>query len=215
VYEILDCREIDARPNHVKTAVAALRRGRVVVVPGESSYLMVGDAFSQAAVSQIRESKGRSNTQLSVLVGSIGTTDGLATGIPPYARDLMRSLWPGMLTLVLRQQPSLAWPLTTRKIAIRMPLHPMLLSLANEIGPIAVTTANRAGMPPALTASQAESQFDDEIAVYLDAGSAPELGRSSVVDVTGLDPLLVREGETSAEHIRNVCPTLEVPGADA
>ena len=126
----------------------------------------------------------------------------------------MRAFWPGMLTLVIRQQPSLAWPLTARKIALRMPLHPIALQLAADVGPIAFTTANRAGMPVARAAATAVEQFEDDVAVYLDAGLSADLGRSSVVDVTSHDPVLLREGATTAQQIRGVCPTLEVPDVD-
>ena len=214
MHELLDCREPTNRAEQVTAAVRALKRGRVVVCPGESGYLLVGDAFSDTGVAKIREAKGRSDTPLSVLIGSIGTTDGLAIGIPPYARDLMRALWPGMLTLVLRQQPSLAWPLTSRRIAIRMPLHPLLLDLASGLGPIAVTTANRSGLPVATTADEAIEQFEGDVAVLLDVGAAPDLGRSTVVDVTSHDPVLIRRGYTTADQIRGVCPTLETPDVD-
>ncbi len=209
--EFLDCSDLRERPAHVEAAITALRRGRVAVVPAESSYVLVCDAFSEAAVSRVREMKGRSNTPLAVLVGSPNTADGIATGIPRYARDLMSAFWPGMLTLVLRQQPSLAWPLTARNIAVRMPLHPMLLDVAGGLGPIAVTTANGAGMPVAVQASDAESEFANDAAVYLDAGPVADMGRSTVVDVTKPDAVLVREGSVPTEQIRDVCLTLEVP----
>lgn len=156
--------------------------------------------------------KGRSNSGLAVLVGSAGTADGVATGIPRYARDLMSAFWPGMLTLVLRQQPSLAWPLTARKIALRMPLHPLLLDLTRGLGPIAVSTANGAGMPAARIAAEAESEFSSEVAIYLDAGPVADLGRSTVVDVSRPEAVLVREGCVPIKEIRDVCLTLEVPG---
>ena len=209
--KFLDCSDLRERPGHVEVAITALRRGRVVVVPAESSYVLVCDAFSEAAVSRVREMKGRSQSPLAVLVGSPSTADGIATGIPRYARDLMSAFWPGMLTLVLRQQPSLAWPLTARKVAVRMPLHPMLLVVANGLGPIAVTTANGAGMPAAMRAGDAESEFGSEVAVYLDAGAVTDMGRSTVVDVTSPDPVLIREGSVPTERIRDVCLTLETP----
>jgi L-threonylcarbamoyladenylate synthase len=210
VPELLDCSDLLERPGHVEAAITALRRGRVAVVPAESSYVLACDAFSVAAVSRVREMKGRSNSPLAVLVGSPATADGIATGIPRYARDLMSAFWPGMLSLVMRQQPSLAWPLTARKIAVRMPLHPILLELADRLGPIAVTTANSAGMPVAMLAGDAESAFESEASVYLDAGPAADMGRSTIVDVTSPDAVLVREGSVTAQQIRDVCLTLEV-----
>lgn len=211
VPQVLDCSDLHERPDHVAAAIVALRRGRVAVIPGESSYLLVCDAFSEAGVSRVREMKGRSNTPLAVLVGSSGTADGIAIGIPRYARDLMSAFWPGMLTLVMRQQPSLAWPLTTRNIAVRMPLHPLLLDVAGGLGPMAVTTANGAGMPSAMQTGDAEAEFASDAAVYLDAGPVTGMGRSTVVDVTKPDAVLVREGAVSAHDIREVCLTLEVP----
>ena len=210
VYEILDCSDTSLRKVSLDKAAQALRRGRAAVVPGESSYLLVSDAFSDSGVARIRGIKGRSNAALAVLVGSTSTVDGIATGIPRYGRDLMCALWPGLLTLVMRQQPSLAWPLTTLKIAVRMPIHPLPLSLAHTVGPIAVSTANRAGMPVAVSAAECVAEFDDDVTLYLDAGPVSKSGRSTVVDITGPAPELIRSGDLSEKHLRDICPALVV-----
>ncbi|MCH9815592.1 MAG: threonylcarbamoyl-AMP synthase [Actinomycetia bacterium] len=208
---VLDCLDPSARGGQIATAATALRRGRTVVAPGESSYLLICDAFSVAGFAQVVHAKGKDDVAMSALVASPGTADGIATGISRQARDLMQAFWPGQLTLRMRQQPSLAWPLTARRIAVRMPLHPVLLALAAEVGPLAVSTANRAGLPPALTVAEAESQFDEDVWLYLDAGPSPQWGRSTVVDVTGSDPRLLREGDVTQEQILGVCASLLTP----
>ena len=208
---VLNCSDLGRREAHIETATRALRRGRLVVAPGESSYLLVCDAFSVAGFERVQHAKGKDDIALSALVASPGTADGIATGISRQARDLMQAFWPGQLTLRMRQQPSLAWPLTARRIAVRMPLHPILLALAGQVGPLAVSTANRSGLSPALTGDEAVSQFDDEVTAYLEAGPSPQWGRSTVVDVTGSDPRLLREGEVTKDQILGVCANLLTP----
>jgi L-threonylcarbamoyladenylate synthase len=85
------------------------------------------------------------------------------------------------------------------------------LLLAAELGPLAVSTANGRGLAPATNVAEADSQFDDEIAVYLDSGTSPLWGRSSVVDVTGSDPKLLRKGDVTQNQIQAVCPNLIGP----
>lgn len=208
---VLDCRDPAARDEPVATAVAQLQRGRVAVVPDQSMYLLVADAFSDYGVNRLRITKGRDDTPLTVLVGAPGTVAGIASAIPAYAQDLMEALWPGPLTLVLRQQPTLAWPLTAPSLSVRMPLHPLALAVARRLGPTASTGANRAGLRPALAADDALSQFDTDADVYLDAGDiAPGGPRSTIVDATGDHPVILRPGAFGPERIQQICPALEV-----
>lgn len=211
VQRVFDCSDLDSRPDHVTTALMKLRRGRVGVVPDESMYLMICDAFSDAGVSRIRHIKAREHDPLTVLVGRPHTVDGVATRIPGWARDLMDAFWPGPLTLVLRQQPSLVWPLRASGIGVRMPLHPVTLAVVRELGPTASTAVNRLGLPPARDCDEAFDQFDRDVDVYLDAGPAPFEHRSTMVDATTDRPVLVRAGALSAERLAQVVPDLAAP----
>ena len=122
-----------------------------------------------------------------VLVSAPTTLDALAVGIPSYARALITELWPGPLTLVCRQQPSLQWDLgdTRGTVAVRMPDHEVALELLSRTGPLAVSSANRTGMPAATDADEAEEMLGSRVAVILDGGPTPGSEPSTIVDVTG------------------------------
>lgn len=205
---VFDCRDPAQRGEPTDTAVMKLRRGRVAVLPDESMYLLAADAFNTTGVTRVRYLKNADDTPLTVLIGSPATVDGIASRIPGYARDLMAAFWPGPLTLILRQQPSLAWPLTAAGISVRMPLHPLTLAVVRALGPTAGTSANRAGLPAARDCDEAFDQFDRDVDVYLDAGAAPFTHRSTIVDATGDRPAVLRPGAIDETALRSVVPGL-------
>jgi L-threonylcarbamoyladenylate synthase len=135
--------------------------------------------------------------------------------VPPVATKLVEAFWPGGLSLVVEHAPSLTWDLGDAKgtVMLRMPLHPVALDLLRSVGPMAVSSANRSGHPPALTAAQAEEQLGDQVSVYLDGGPAPLGVASTVVDVTGPIPVLLRQGAVSLDALREVVG--EVQGLEA
>lgn len=189
----------------VAAAVRAVQSGQVVVLPTDTVYGIGCDAFDADAVRAVLEAKGRGRQMPPpVLIGSVATVDGLAIGVPDYARDLMTAYWPGPLTLVLRAQPSLQWDLgdTNATVALRMPAHDVALGLLAQVGPMAVTSANRTGQPPAQTASQAVDQLGDAVSVYLDAGpTAADALASTILDCTGSAPRVLREGAVLSETV--------------
>ncbi len=202
------------RARGVTAASAAVRRGELVVFPTESTYGLGADPFSVRGIERLRSVKGRgSATPLSVLVGAVRTVDGLASGIGADGRALIEAFWPGPLTLLLREQPTLAWDLggDTGTISVRMPLHPVALDLLAATGPLAVTGAHRAGGAPPRTCTDAEDQLGDDVTVYLDAGPVPGDLPSTVVDLTGETPRVLREGAYGLTVLQEVCPDLGLP----
>jgi tRNA threonylcarbamoyl adenosine modification protein (Sua5/YciO/YrdC/YwlC family) len=147
-----------------------------------------------------------------VLVGSPRTVEGLATDITDAGRRLVEAFWPGALTIVVNQQPSLAWDLgdTDGTVALRMPLHPVAIELLVMVGPMAVSSANRSGEPPASTCDEAVAQLGDAVRVYLDGGPSGDPVPSSIVDLTGPVPLLLRAGAVDLDTLRTVVPDLQV-----
>jgi tRNA threonylcarbamoyl adenosine modification protein (Sua5/YciO/YrdC/YwlC family) len=130
-----------------------------VVLPTDTVYGLGTDAFSPSAIAELLAAKGRGRDMpVPVLVGSPRTLDGIATGLSQTARDLIEAFWPGGLTIVATAQPSLRWDLgdTGGTVAVRMPLHPVALEVLQHTGPLAVSSANRTGMPPAITAAEAQ-----------------------------------------------------------
>src|SRR5262249_19943289 len=141
-----------------------------------------------------------------VLVGSRRAAFALVEDVSASASDLIDEFWPGGLTLVFRSSRSLAWDLGDTKgtVAVRMPLHPVALDLLKETGPLAVSSANLSGSPPATTAAEAEKQLGGAVAVYLRGGPRPGEMASTIVDVTGPVPRLLRLGVISTQRLRNV-----------
>ena len=203
-----------ARTRGVTAAAAAIRRGELVVLPTESVYGVAADPFSPRGIDALRELKGRGATfPIGVLVGAIRTVDGLATGLGSDGRALIDAFWPGPLTLIVREQPTLAWDLggSSGTISLRMPLHPVALDVLAATGPLAVTSANRAGDPMPRTCDEAEERLGDDVALYLDAGPSAEGQPSTIVDISGDVPLLLREGAFDLEALRAVCPDITEP----
>lgn len=201
-----------ARERGVTAAAAALKRGELVVLPTESVYGLAADPFSTKAMRALREAKGRGDDlPVGVLVGAVRTVDGLASGVTAEGRALIEAFWPGPLTLVVREQPTLAWDNPGSHVSLRMPLHPVTLAVLAAAGPLAVTSAQRSGSVPPRTCADAEEQFGSAVALYLDAGPATEEAASSIVDLVAEPPVLLREGAYPLEVLREVCPDLVGP----
>ncbi|KQV23723.1 MULTISPECIES: L-threonylcarbamoyladenylate synthase [unclassified Kitasatospora] len=207
-----DCADAGDRETGLREAASAIRRGELVVLPTDTLYGIGADAFSPEAVGALLDAKGRGRNMPSpVLVGSPTTLHGLVTDFSEQAWELVDAFWPGGLTLVAKHQPSLRWDLgdTRGTVAVRMPLHPVALELLNNVGPMAVSSANRTGGPSPSTCDDAFAQLGDSVSVYLDGGNADFGQASSIVDVTGKVPVLLRAGAISAEQLREVVPDLE------
>jgi tRNA threonylcarbamoyl adenosine modification protein (Sua5/YciO/YrdC/YwlC family) len=207
-----DMADPDERHRGLELAVGAIKRGELVVLPTDTVYGLGADAFTPAAVADLLAAKGRGRDMpVPVLVSSPRTLDGIATSVTTAARDLVEAFWPGGLTVICKVQPSLAWDLgeTRGTVAVRMPLHPVALELLASTGPLAVSSANKSGEPPATTAETAILQLGDSVAVYLNGGACADPVPSSIVDLTGDVPRLLRAGAIDAETLRTVVPKLE------
>jgi L-threonylcarbamoyladenylate synthase len=205
----VDVRSDDGRARGARLAADAVARGEVVVIPTDTVYGVGADAFDPIAVAEVLAAKGRGRDMPPpVLVPSPGTLDGLAQGISDDARRLVAAFWPGPLTLVCRAQPSLLWDLgdTDGTVAVRMPLHRVALAVLELTGPLAVTSANRTGRPPAGTVDEAIEQLGAAVSVYLDGGPSESSLASTIVDVTGPVPMLLRSGPIDLDRLRAVVP---------
>ncbi|MFD0305062.1 L-threonylcarbamoyladenylate synthase [Streptomyces sp. NPDC127119] len=208
-----DTNDATDRSTGLREAASAVRRGELVVLPTDTVYGVGADAFSSEAVADLLEAKGRGrNMPTPVLIGSPNTLHGLVTDFSEMAWELVDAFWPGALTLVARHQPSLQWDLgdTRGTVAVRMPLHPVAIELLTETGPMAVSSANLTGHASPEDCDAAQEMLGDSVSVYLDGGPTPGIVPSSIVDVTGKVPVLLRAGALSAEELRKVVPDLEV-----
>ena len=205
--QFLDARNPDNRADSIAAATAAVKSGRLVVMPTDTVYGIGADAFDSRAVAALLAAKGRGRDMpVGVLVGSWNTIEGLVYSVPDSARELIRAFWPGALSLVVRQAPSLQWDLGDARgtVMLRMPLHPVAIDLLRQTGPMAVSSANVSGRPPATTAQEAQRQLGDLVDVYLDGGTAEQQAASTIVDLTGAAPKLLREGPVSVEAVARV-----------
>ncbi|MBF6438902.1 L-threonylcarbamoyladenylate synthase [Nocardia cyriacigeorgica] len=204
---VYDCADPDSRAAGLSAATSALKSGRLVVMPTDTLYGIAADAFDSQAVAELLAAKRRGRDMpVPVLVGSWHTIDGLVFSVRPQARDLIQAFWPGGLSLVVQQAPSLAWDLgdTRGTVMLRMPLHPVALELLRAVGPLAVSSANVSGQPPATTAAEARAQLGEHVGVYLDGGPAEHAIASTIVDLTADQPRILREGAVSVADIAEV-----------
>ena len=214
-----DCADPAQLLEGIAEAEAALRRGELVVLPTDTVYGVAAEAFDPVAVDRLLKAKGQGRDMPpSVLVGTVRAAMALVMDVADTGTDLIDEFWPGGLTLVCRSSPTLVWDLGETKgtVAVRMPLHHVALDLLKKTGPLAVSSAkSAAGTSMPTTAAEAEAQLGDAVAVYLDAGPCPGDMPSTIVDLTGSVPRLLRRGVISVERLQDVVPLAIVDDADS
>lgn len=185
------------REEGIAAATGALRRGELAIIPTDTVYGIAADAFSPLAVMSLLSAKGRGRDMPPpVLISNVGTINALARDLPTWVHDLLDKFWPGPLTVVCHEQSSLKWDLgeTRGTVAVRMPEDPVALELLGRTGPLAVSSANLSGQPAALDAATADESLGPLTAVILDAGTSPMGESSTILDCTGVQPRILREG---------------------
>ncbi len=204
---IYDCADPESRTAGLKSAVDAVKAGQLVVLPTDTLYGLGCDAFNNEAVAKLLATKHRGpDMPVPVLVGSWDTIQGLVQHYSPLAKTLVQAFWPGGLSIIVPQAPSLPWNLgdTRGTVMLRMPLHPVAIELLRETGPMAVSSANISGHQPPSTVVEARQQLNQNVSVYLDGGECAIGKPSSIIDISGERPKLLREGAISAERIGEV-----------
>src|SRR3954453_13114859 len=204
--QVFDCAVENERTEGLDSASAALRRGELVVLPTDTVYGVAADAFNPGAVEALLAAKGRGRDMpVPVLVANAEMLAALVGELPEAAESLTGAFWPGPLPLVARHTPHLSWDLGDARgtVAVRMPDDELALDLIPPPGPHPVSSANRTGPPPATTMLDARLQLGAAVAVYLDGGPRPSATPSSIVDLTGDEPRLLREGALSAQTLRD------------
>jgi L-threonylcarbamoyladenylate synthase len=192
-------------PRAIARAAAAIRRGELVAFPTETVYGLGADALDPAAVARIYEAKGRpSYNPLIVHVLDAVAARGLVTAWPPAAQRLADACWPGPVTLVLPKAPAVPDAVTAGlpAVALRVPAHPVALALLRAAErPIAAPSANRSNELSPTTAAHVASALGDRVALILDAGPTDVGIESTVVDLTGPRPRLLRPGLVSRDEL--------------
>src|SRR3954447_21941386 len=185
-------------------AGSAIRRGELAILPTDTVYGVGADAFNPTAVNLLLAVKGRGRDMpVPVLVASQQMADAVVDTMPESGRALAEAFWPGALTVVVRHTPHLSWDLgeTRGTVAVRMPDDPIALELIDQTGPLAVSSATRSAHPPATTMLEARLQLGAAVAVYLDGGPRESGTPSSIVDATGEELRLLRDGAIPADRL--------------
>ena len=209
----IDCGHGANRERAISMALSTSRRGGLIVIPTESMYAVVTDAFVSRGTGALRTFKSlASSVPLSVLVPSAQTVTGITSTVPPSAQSLMSVLWPGELTLLLDPGRTLMWDHPENApLAVRMPIHPLALAVLQATGPLASTSATVDALP--ITTSQGLQRLElDAIDLILDAGDltdeSNDVAASTVVDCTVTPPKVVRPGTCDLGTLRAVVPDI-------
>ncbi|MBA4071145.1 MAG: threonylcarbamoyl-AMP synthase [Gemmatimonas sp.] len=209
-------------PQVIAAAAEVIRRGRLVAFPTETVYGLGADALSEAAVLGIFAAKGRpSYNPIIAHVASVDHARTLVTHWPDSAGQLAATFWPGPLTLVLPKAPHVPLALTAGRdtVAVRMPVHPVALALIRAADrPIAAPSANRFTELSPTTADHVERGLGARVDMILDGGPTPVGIESTVVDLSGASPVLLRPGTLSRTALERVLGTSlgdPVPAAHA
>ena len=204
----------------IEHAVAALRAGELVAFPTETVYGLGADAANPKAIRKVFDAKGRPyDHPLIVHVSDAIQVANWARSIPAAAHGLARRFWPGPLTLILQRAPGVNDIVTGGQdtIALRVPSHPVAQALLRKFGGgIAAPSANRFGRVSATNAAHVRSEFGAEVACVLDGGAA-DLGiESTILDLSGSEPALLRPGAvTPAQLEAALGTTLASPGVSS
>jgi len=198
----------------IQQAAEIIKRGGIVAFPTETVYGLGADAFNPLAVARIFEVKRRPYFDpLIVHVASPADVKKLVKGIPSNAIKLIKSFWPGPLTVVLLKGEDFPDIVTAGlpTVAIRMPSHPMALSLIKESNcPIAAPSANPFGYLSPTTADHVREQLDDQVDLILDGGPCPIGVESTIISFLEERPRLLRPGGVSLEEIESIIGKVEI-----
>jgi L-threonylcarbamoyladenylate synthase len=195
-----------ADPAARRAAAAAVEQGRLIVVPTDTVYGIAARLDRPAGLAAIFEAKARpSGLALPVLVSGLDQARALAL-VDERAEALAGALWPGALTIVVARNPSLTATIggDGASVGLRVPHHPALGLLLAETGPLATSSANTSGRPTPEAIQEIQATFGDAVAVYLDGGPARAGPPSTVVRLTGPEPVLLREGAVPFTEILRV-----------
>lgn len=207
IQQIVD-NDVDNERNY-QQAVDILRNGGLVAFPTETVYGLGALATDEAAVARIFEAKGRpADNPLIVHIGTTAEVHNYTMEVSSDAQKLMNAFWPGPLTLVFKQRPGSIAPNVTpdvETIGLRMPNHPVALSLLRKLGgPLAAPSANRSGKPSPTEAAHVAHDLGGKIPLILDGGRTGIGVESTVLDMTTTPPVILRPGGVTREMIESV-----------
>lgn len=201
----------------IAQAADILKKGGLVAFPTETVYGLGADGLNSTAVQDIYKAKGRpSDNPLILHIASIDELSPLVKEIPQVAHKLMDAFWPGPMTLIFKKSDIV--PKQTSggldTVAVRYPSHPVANALIKCAGlPIAAPSANTSGKPSPTRASHVEFDLDGKIDMIIDGGHCEFGLESTIVDVSGSVPCLLRPGSVTLEMLRECVGRVDVDKA--
>ena len=201
--------------DRIRTAAHLLKNGELVAFPTETVYGLGANALNHAAVEGIYVAKGRPvDNPIIVHLESFAQVASVCRQIPASTGLLAETFWPGPLTLVLAAGPGVPRSVTggLNTVAVRVPDHPVALALIREAGcPVAAPSANLSGRPSPTRASHVLQDLHGRIAAVLDGGDCRVGLESTVLDITGDIPRILRPGGVTLEDLKSVLPQVLPP----
>ena len=198
----------------IKRAVTILRQSGLVAYPTDTVYGLGACMTDIAAVDRIFQVKGRpKGMALPVLLADQAQIEQIVTSVPPAAQLLADAFFPGALTIILPKSDTVPDIITGggKTVAFRIPNHPVPIALIKQLGkPIVGTSANLSGLDSALTAAEVIKQIGDKIDMVIDGGRCPGGIESTVVDLSGVKPVIRRQGAISIEKLRKILPDIVI-----
>jgi L-threonylcarbamoyladenylate synthase len=206
--------KISSLNKQIIEAVNVLKKGGLVAYPTDTVYGLGASMASIKAIERIFEVKDRpKGMAMPLLAANREQIKKLVINIPPSAWLLMYNFLPGALTIILNKSDIVPDVITggSKTIAVRIPDHPIPISLIKRLGqPIVGTSANLSGQPSVLTAEEVRMQIGDKVDMVIDGGSCPGGIESTVVDVSGRKPVVRRLGAISLEQLQRTCPDIQL-----
>ena len=200
----IDTKILEVSPASIRMALGIIKSGGLVAFPTETVYGLGASALNAEAVSKIYKVKGRpSDNPLIVHVSNMLMVSKMTDYIPDYAWELIRVFWPGALTLVFRKKKNCPFRTNLKTVAVRMPKNDTAAKIIRKSNiPLAAPSANISGRPSPTKASHVYEDLNGKIELILDGGAC-ELGlESTVVDVSGRVPVLLRPGSITLESLQ-------------
>ena len=189
--------------SEIQTALEILQRGGIVAFPTDTVYGLGTLAFNNKAIESIYTAKNRPiEKAIPILIGDLSDLDQVADNIPNMALRFATRFWPGPLTCIVPKKQTIPPAVSaTDTVAVRIPDHPDAIALLRAAGPMAVTSANISGQPSPSTAQEVYEQLNGRIPLILDGGKTKGGVPSTLVDCTGEQPVILREGPITLSEL--------------
>ncbi|HET7018798.1 MAG TPA: L-threonylcarbamoyladenylate synthase [Streptosporangiaceae bacterium] len=204
--QVFDCLNEETRTQGIAAAVSAIFSQKLVVMPTDTSYALVGYAFGETPASAIRTAKAvGESTPLQVLISDKQVLDGISMQAPEHARMLADAFWPGPMTLIVPASPSLRWHVggDERYVQVRVPDQEVAIELLGKTGPM-VASAARPAASEIVEGQNSVGDLEEHTAVFLDNGPIPPGVLSTVVDCTAGEVTILRKGKITVGQIVDV-----------